>query len=149
MKYPVACSHLGSSPCLGLHPWPDPSQFLTVLYLLLALPLTFTFFFDPKLNWVLVSTPAMGGVLQKASAGANKDLLQKQRAHGVSWEGERGVRGAPVCHHPSPQPVLVCKGRVAGGACSWGGSANRRSLTVLTAAGARLLPNRTQSWRER
>lgn len=34
-------------PCLGLHPWHHPSQILIVLYLLLALLLTFTFYYNP------------------------------------------------------------------------------------------------------
>lgn len=46
MKYLLACSRLGSSHCLGLHPWHHPSQFLTVFYLLLALLLTFTFYYN-------------------------------------------------------------------------------------------------------
>lgn len=111
MKYPSPCGRLGSSPCLGLHPWHDPSQFLMVLYLLLCTAFNFHFLLEPKLNWVRVSALAMGGVLQKAEASASRQLLQ--RAAGF------GVRGVPVCHHPPPrQPSTASPAvPVPGGLC--------------------------------
>lgn len=68
----------------------------------------FHFLLEPKLNWVPVSALAMGGVLQKAKAGASKQL--PQRAGGVWGEPGRGARGerSPCLSPSASSATLTC-----------------------------------------
>lgn len=69
------------SPWLLPLPWTPslaPSQpvFNSVLSAA-CIAFNFHFLLQPKPNWVLVSTLATGGVLQKAKAGASQQWLQR------------------------------------------------------------------------
>ena len=65
----------------------------------------FHFLLEWKLNWVLVSSGATGEELQKARAGASKQLLQ--RAASMRWATLGAGEGALVS--PCPRPVPVCR----------------------------------------
>lgn len=73
-------------PCLGLHPLAPPQPDFNSSLSAACIAFNFHFLLQPRLNWVLVTAPALAGELWKAKAGANKWLLQRAGNGSTGWK---------------------------------------------------------------